>query len=197
MSPLRIFTEYDRHTKFLTDFIFVKFGRKMNSNEFIKLSGIQNIPFAQQSFLSNTAVGGNNIVILDGYFGVDKDHDKLEELKTSLGIDFDYFILPNNKDEGKLEDLLYQIIPTKYNAIKICFSDYETAVFNASLADKKSTYNLPSTASKIHAYLDVVLESKDREMLHIETRDYKVGKYWDIHSSATDPLSQFIAPHIP
>lgn len=194
MRPLRIFTDYERHANFLKGFVLAKFGRKLTTTEVVRLSGIHNLPLAQQAFAQNTAMGGINLLVIDGYTGLENDNAMLEGLKEKLSIDFEHFIFPNNTNSGSLEDLLYQIIPNRFDALKDCFSTYETEILKVAIAPETKPYNLPSATGRIYAYLDAVLESGDKEIFNAETRDYTQNKYFDIHSDLTVPLAKFLSP---
>lgn len=204
MRNIKIFTEHGRHIKFLSDFISVRFPLVSQSNiiGFINLSGIQNIDRAKPSFIANSdEADGVNLVIIDTNFGVNKDHDMLEKIKIRLEIDFDYFILPNNNDDGVLETLLIGLIPSKFSTFTSCFDTYVNHLGRqysqvGQPPKNKKIYSTPSDKGKIYAYLDAVLSARDEEMINAEKRDYKNVNYWDTRNSAADALAGFISSHL-
>ena len=58
----------------------------------------------------NSDQGGVNLVIFDADKDVEARRKELEAIKEQYNVNFELFLLPNNKDKGALEDLLENII---------------------------------------------------------------------------------------
>lgn len=83
-----------------------------------------------------TMLGGCNLVIFDcdsaiSNGGHAKRTEELEKLRMDIGTDFDFFLFPNNEDDGAFEDILLHIINPKHKGIIECFNQYERCVGGA------------------------------------------------------------------
>lgn len=195
MRPIKIFVEHQHHIKFIQDLASAKCGHTLAKENFIVLSGLYGIGYAQQSFEINSDAGGINIVISDCFHGFSKDNQHMEEIKSRFSISFEHFIFPNNATTGSFESLLFDLIPNKYKDFKRFFSLYEREISNHAYSTGK-TYNSPSDAGKLYAYLDAVLSVKDKKMTNPDERDYLNKDYWDIHHESAEPFARFLCSYL-
>ena len=67
----------------------------------------------------NTAYGVKNLVIFDADDDCEARRQELLAIKEQFGVEFELFLLPNNKDAGALEDLLENIINPNNKPISV------------------------------------------------------------------------------
>jgi hypothetical protein len=193
---INIFLEGIADIKFISDLIQYKFGKKLNKNQIIDLNGWNGIENEKQKFLENSVDGGINIVILDAdddsnNGGFIKRRNEIEELKTRLGIKFELFLFPNNKEDGDLESLLSTIINKSNAPIMDCWNSFEECISSVGKG-----YTIPARKTKIYAYLEVLLgkTKKDKEMIKDKSRDFLNKDHWDLQHEFLHPLKEFLAP---
>lgn len=105
--------------------------------------------------------------------------DALAQLELTV---FDTFLLPNNRDPGRLEDVLEGLAVEDHRAIYDCLASYEKC-----LMDSAPEYHPPHAKGKIYAYCEALgIETRDRE------RDYTDNRYWNLEAAELEPLKQFL-----
>lgn len=163
----------------------------------VGVNGWTNIINQVYDFNLNTDEGGTNIVIFDadeelngGGFG--KRKTLLENLKKELGIEFELFLWPNNKDNGDFELLLSQVINCKHQCLLDCYDEFENSVRQHDPNEEK--YITPGRKGKMYTY----------ETLHKGLLKYakaiKDGywqfdnpEYWNLDSEHIKPLVDFLS----
>lgn len=104
-------------------------------------------------FAQNTVSGIQNIVILDAD-EISSQRQMLEEVKQELNTNFPYFLLPDNSNNGELENLLEQIIHPQNQVILDCWENYEKCVGQYDNPTRPGfKYTIPAKKSKIYSYL--------------------------------------------
>ncbi|HIZ85051.1 MAG TPA: hypothetical protein IAC04_00975 [Candidatus Coprenecus stercoravium] len=108
--------------------------------------------------------GGVNLVIFDA------DNDFNERRKTLLdwgrknNVRFELFLLPDNKGNGELEDLLERIIFHQNKPVMDCWKGYEESLSHVFLPWKAGApLTIPAKKTKIYAYLEVLLGPSNSE----------------------------------
>ncbi len=184
---IKIFVEGDEK-KFIEDYIEYLSSGKFKNYKVITTGGWTNIVKNKNEFLKTTEIhkGGKNLVIFDADENFTERKKELEKRKEDLGVDFDLFLFPNNKDEGDFETLLERIANEKNKAIFDCFQSYENC-----LSSKEKIYKLPNRKSRIFAYLEALAEETQSKK-----RDYSIPKCWNLKSDKLNELKSFLLPHI-
>lgn len=125
------------------------------------------------------------LVLLDANSKPKNRRKKFDELAKEKNIDTEslfLFLLPNDENEGALEDLLENISTS--TEIYECFDAYEDCLKNKG---KKP----PNKKARIYAYCDSNgIEPRGNK------RDYDKPEYWDLKSKRLNALKAFIQKHL-
>jgi hypothetical protein len=182
-----IFVEGIADKKFITDLILDLFTNFPNDVEIIKCGGWQNLDKVEPKFKEIDDFGGNNIIIFDADANAQNRRAEIMILGQKLNINFDLFLLPNDRDPGNLETLLLSIINPTHNAILTCFEDYKNCL------SQNSNYNLPCDKAKVYAYTEALT---DGILAKEEKRDYLNNNHWHLSKQILDPLKAFLTNHL-
>jgi hypothetical protein len=125
-----------------------------------------------------------------GGYGIRKEEivTKLAELNLTL----DFFLFPNNNDDGDFETLLARIANQDRSGVFGCFDRYENCIRGLETDEVK--FRVPLRKSRIFAYFesfDESKKSKDKE-LKARTFFYDNPKYWDLNSIHLESLKLFL-----
>lgn len=107
-----IFVEGDADRKFFEDYISFFSNETVEKNQIVVMNGWDGL-FSEATLArlyNNMDNGVANLVILDADDDIEKRRSNIEKIKTEQSVDFELFLLPNNKDCGALEDMLENII---------------------------------------------------------------------------------------
>ncbi len=179
----RIKKEYDT-----LDYTIIPAGGKDNLKNVISL------------FKENTSGGGKNILLFDAdNVGVDNGgyqarRKHLEDSKKSLGIEFDLFLMPNNKGDGEFEDLLELITRRDlHEKFFECFEKYELCISSEKDLNGNTKYQTPNRKGKLHTYITSVPMSKTkRDKTGNGNWFFENKEYWDLENDALKPLIDFL-----
>ncbi len=119
--------------------------------------------------------------------GVKNRNVYLSKIKKDLDIDFDVFLLPNNKDEGNLETLLLSIAQSeRFKPYYYNYEDYALKLL--SFTKKEFSDELLLDKQKIFSYFQAYYGmDKSKE----ENRIYE-NNYWNLKSIELIPLYNFL-----
>jgi hypothetical protein len=153
-----IFVEGKADKRFIEDFITFKFGsEKLKEISFKNVEGKDSIHLAKSDFIKNTDQEGINLLIFDADLDYSERIKEIEKQKQDLGIEFELFLFPNDKDNGDLETLLLNLTVKEHQGIFECFKP-----FNDCLLSKNPDYNVPDLKTQVFSYLSFQkLESKE------------------------------------
>lgn len=166
--------------------------------EVVGVNGWTNIVNQVYDFNQNTDEGGINLVIFDADEGrngggFDKRKASLDDLKEQMGIEFNLFLWPNNKDNGDFELLLSQVINSKHQCLLDCYDVFEDNVRQHDPKEEK--YVTPGRKGKMYTY-----ETLHKGLLKYE-KDIKNGywqfdnpEYWNLDAEQLKPLVDFLTP---
>lgn len=149
-----------------------------------------------------TRQGDTNIVIFDADYistggGLKKRIADFECLKQEMGVDFDYFLFPNNWDEGTFETLLLQIINKDHAGIIDCFSRYENCVEAQNKLKGGDCYEMPNTKAKIYSYItSFKMSNADKSSVKIGNWKFYSSVFWNLDDSYLEPLKNFLIKHL-
>lgn len=181
-----IFVEGKADKRFIEDFVSFHFGKeKLEILSFIDVKGKDSIHLVSNEFIKNSDQDGTNLLIFDADSDYSERVKELKKQKQELGIDFELFLFPNNKDNGDLETLLLNLTIQKHQGIFECFKP-----FNDCLLVKNPNYNVPSLKTQIYSYLDFQrLEPKEND------RNYNID-CWDLNNEYAKPLFDFLEKYL-
>ncbi len=196
-KDFNIFVEGIADARFFKQYIHHLFGEEVADERIVPLKGWNNLK-TEASVLrmrSMSANGGINLVFIDA----DKDFQnrkvEIEKWKQANGVEFELFILPNNKDKGALEDLLENIINPNNQPIFGCWEDYEKELVRLDIPGRTPPpLTTPAKKTKIYGYLEALLgETKSqKEMIKEANRDYKNTQHWDLDAEYLGALKEFM-----
>jgi hypothetical protein len=177
-----IFVEGKADKRFIEDFIIHHFSQDIFKKiKFVDVKGKDSVHLVSNEFIKNSDQEGTNLLIFDADSDYAERVEELEKQKQELGIDFELFLFPNDKDVGDLESLLLNLTVSAHKGIFECFKP-----FNDCLLGKNSNYNVPSLKTQIYSYLDFQrLEPKENE------RNYIID-CWDLNNEYAKPLFDFL-----
>jgi len=120
--------------------------------------------------------------------GVEKRNIYLEKFKKEMGISFETFLFPNNKEDGNLETLLLQIVnKEKFDKAMDCFQKYANCVKEITYNDDFRT-ELLADKSRIFCYFRTYNGIKNAKE---ENRIFD-SDYWNFSSEYIKPFESFL-----
>lgn len=190
MKQVNIFVEGKSDIKFIQDYLgFIKYNVELFN--FIQVGGgVENLHMRVNEFHRNTVEGGINLIIFDSDDNFESKKADLLSFRSKYFLRFEFFLLPNNSDSGNLETLLENIINPENQVLIRCFNKYHDCI------DKEGRFQVPTSKSKIYAYLEALLPKSKSKELQYEFRDYKNQDYWNLNSDYLQPLKSFIESYV-
>ena len=133
MKRFLIIVEGEADKKFFWDYFHHLFGEQAPKDSIIHsgkdsdTGGYTKLKSEEilQAMRKNTNQGGVNLVIFDADENPEARRKELLAIKEEFGVEFELFLLPNNKDAGELEDMLEQIINPNNQPVMDCWRTYE------------------------------------------------------------------------
>ena len=195
-NDLNIFVEGIADARFLKQYIKHVFGEDIADNRIVVLNGWDNLKTEASAsrMRSMSDNGGVNLVIVDA----DKDFlmrkNEIAVWKKENNVEFELFLLPNNKDTGALEDLLENIINPNNKPIFECWEEYEKELVKLDIPGRTPPpLTTPAKKTKIYGYLEALLfETKSQKKLIKEAnRNYQNTQHWDLDAEYLEPLKEF------
>ena len=148
-----------------------------------------------QAMRKNTNQGGVNLVIFDADENPEARRKELLAIKDEFGVEFELFLLPNNKDAGELEDMLEQIINPNNQPVMDCWQTYEGELEKVRIPTKiPPTLTIPAKKTKIYAYLETLLDKSrsQKKLIKDANRNYENTQHWNLDAEYLEPLKEFI-----
>lgn len=145
--------------------------------------------FNQKSFVIFDA----DISNIDEVGYIDRKNN-LDKILTKMKVDYELFLIPNNKDNGCFENLLERIINKKYQRKLDCFNSFETCLKQYKDDKKDFIYVIPVIKSKMYSYISTFKKSKKDEEKFKNEKDwfYDNKEYWNFNSSELNNLKDFL-----
>lgn len=203
MRKFQIIVEGDADKKFFEDYYHHLFcekapkgsishpGKEGETGGYMKLRKEDAINAMKQ----NTDAGGKNIVIFDADDNCESRRKELLAIQEEFGVEFELFLLPNNKDAGELEDMLEQIINPNNQPVLDCWTTYESELEKVRIPTKTPpTLTIPAKKTKIYAYLETLLENSksQKKLIKDVNRNYENIHHWNLDAEYLEPLKDFI-----
>ena len=203
MKRFQIIVEGDADKKFFEDYYHHVFGEKApkgsithpgkdgDTGGYQKLKSEDAIGVMRQ----NTDMGGINLVIFDADEDTEARRSELLVIKEEFGVEFELFLLPNDKDAGALEDLLENIINPNNQPVMVCWQTYEEKLREVRIPSKTPpTLTIPAKKTKIYAYLETLLgkSRSQKKLIKDANRNYKNTQHWNLDAEYLEPLKEFL-----
>lgn len=168
-------------------------GKDGDTGGYQKLRSEDSIGIMRQ----NTDLGGINLVIFDADEDVEERRSELLAIKEEFGVEFELFLLPNNKDAGALEDLLENIINPDNQPVMDCWTLYEDELRKVEIPTKKPL-TIPAKKTKIYAYLETLLgkSKSQKKLLKDANRNYENTQHWNLDAEYLVGLKKFLEKNI-
>lgn len=173
--------------------------------EFIYMNGIGNL--FSETILNQISLAKENneqvLVLADadtiskGY-GYAKRQKEIETGMQQHGIQIQYFLYPNNHDDGDIEILIESAARHDLHSVFFdCFHDYEKCVSGAKDANGNPLYNTPNLKGKLHTYISSQqLTKKQRDKLGSGDWLFDNPNYWNLDVNTLQPLKDFLEQNL-
>lgn len=203
MKRFQIIVEGDADKKFFEDYYHHIFGEKAPKDSITHpgkdgdTGGYQKLRSedAIGTIRQNTDLGGINLVIFDADEDPDARRSELLAIKEEFGVEFELFLLPNDKDAGALEDLLENIINPNNQPVMDCWKTYEEKLGEVRIPTKTPpTLTIPAKKTKIYAYLETLLGKSrtQKKLIKDANRNYENTQHWNLDAKYLEPLKGFL-----
>ena len=207
MKRFQIIVEGDADKKFFEDYFHHLFhekapkssithpGKDGDTGGYQKLRSEDAIGALRQ----NTDMGGINLVIFDADEDAEARRAELLAIKEEFGVEFELFLLPNDKDAGALEDLLENIINPDNQPVMDCWQTYEEKLGEVRIPTKTPpTLTIPAKKTKIYAYLETLLgkSKSQKKLIKDANRNYENSQHWNLEDEYLKPLRDFLEKHL-
>ena len=203
MKRFLIIVEGDADKKFFRDYYHHLFGEGAPENSIIHpgkngdTGGLGKLKSEEtlQALRQNTDQGGVNLVIFDADENPAERRAELLAIKEAYGVEFELFLLPNDKDAGALEDLLENIINPDNQPVMNCWQTYEGELSKVRIPTKTPpTLTIPAKKTKIYAYLETLLgkSRSQKELIKDRNRNYENTQHWNMETKYLESLKIFI-----
>ena len=203
MKRFQIIVEGDADKKFFADYYHHIFGEKAPKGSITHpgkdggTGGYQKLKSedAIGAMRQNTDLGGINLVIFDADEDIEARRAELLAIKEEFCVEFELFLLPNDKDAGALEDLLENIINPNNQPVMDCWQTYEEKLREVRIPSKTPpTLTIPAKKTKIYAYLETLLgkSRSQKKLIKDANRNYKNTQHWNLDAEYLEPLKEFL-----
>jgi hypothetical protein len=207
MKRFQIIVEGDADKKFFEDYYHHIFGEKAPKGSITHpgkdgdTGGYQKLKSedAIGAMRQNTDLGGINLVIFDADEDIETRRAELLSIKEEFGVEFELFLLPNDKDAGALEDLLENIINPDNQPAMYCWQTYEGELEKVRIPTKTPpTLTIPAKKTKIYAYLETLLgkSRSQKKLIKDANRNYENTQHWNLDAEYLKPLKEFLENNI-
>ena len=203
MNKFLIIVEGEADKRFLEDYYHHLFqekapegsimhpGKDSETGGYTKLRKEDSINALRQ----NTDAGGKNLVIFDADDDCEARRKELLAIQEEFGVEFELFLLPNDKDAGELEDMLEQIINPNNQPVMDCWATYEGELEKVRIPTKTPpTLTIPAKKTKIYAYLETLLGKtrSQKKLIKDANRNYENTEHWNLDAEYLEPLREFL-----
>jgi hypothetical protein len=181
VTKVRFFIEGEGDQKFVLDLVEYVFGVTLNPDNFFLANGYCDnwIDKNKPNFLRAIVEGFTPVVIVDSDSNFQNRKKEIVEGAKVNNLVFDYFLFPNNHDNGTLEDLLMKLILPKHKKLFTCFDNYRECI---------QPYKSPDNKAKIFAYVEALSPKHVKE----KNRDYKNEEIWLLKAPELETLISFL-----
>lgn len=173
--------------------------------EFIFMRGVANL--FNETILnllrSKMEEGSNCFAILDADtkekgWGYERRKAYVEKCQQQYGVQFSFFLYPDNINDGDVELLMEQLArkdlhPTFFS----CFRQYEMCIGGEVDSQGNQRYNTPDLKGKLYTYMSAQkLSNVQRHRLGRGDWLFDNLQYWDLSRNAVQPLVDFLKDNL-
>ena len=147
----------------------------------------------------NPDAGGKNLVIFDADDNCETRRQELLAIQEEFGVEFELFLLPNNKDAGELEDMLEKIINPNNQPVMDCWTIYEGELEKVMIPTKTPpTITITAKKTKKYAYLETLLGKtrSQKKLIKDANRNYENTEHWNLDAEYLEPLKDFLLNYL-
>lgn len=199
MKKFLIFVEGIADEVFIGQYFHHIFGYAAPDGCFVKTDGKDNLQVMANQMREMSANGGVNLVIFDSDQDIDKRRLDILTWGEKEKLDFELFLMPNDRDSGALEELLEKIINPNNRPIMECWENYEKELIKLDIPGRTPPpLTTPAKKTKIYGYLEALLgEGKSqKELIKEKNREYYNIQHWDLEAKYLEPLKEFLIQQI-
>lgn len=173
--------------------------------EFVCMDGVRNLFNDSNIIKMRIAMdeGDNVLVILDADnpqkdAGFAARSQFVEAQRQALNLSFEYFLYPNNADDGDVETLMESLARKDLHCKWWdCFGDYEKCVGNLKDANGNKRYNVPNLKAKLHTFISSqLLSNKQRNTIGKGNWLFDDTSYWNLSRAELQPLIDFFRTNL-
>ena len=185
LADLVFFEQYYRHL----------FGKSAPNGFVFKTDGKDNLPKFANQMRTMSANGGINLVVFDADDDIEARRKELLAIKEQFGVEFELFLLPNDKEAGALEDMLENIINPNNKPIFECWESYEKELVKLDIPGRTPPpLTTPAKKTKIYGYLEAYHgeTKREKELIKEANRNYADPKLWNLDAEYLGALRNFL-----
>ena len=189
LADLVFFEQYYRHL----------FGKPAPKGFVFKTDGKDNLPKFANQMRTMSANGGINLVVFDADDDIEARRKELLAIKEQFGVEFELFLLPNDKEAGALEDMLENIINPNNKPIFECWEGYEKELVKLDILGRPPPpLTTPAKKTKIYGYLEAYHgeTKREKELIKEANRNYADPKLWDLDAEYLGALKGFLEKNL-
>lgn len=191
-----IYVEGVADVRFISQYIHHLFDIIVPEERIVKLDGWTNLKGTtwQQRMKAITDKDGTNIVILDADNDIEARRSDILAWKIENDLEFELFLLPNNKDAGALEDMLENIINPNNRPILECWKNYEKELVKLDIPGRTPPpLTTPAKKTKIYGYLEAYHgeTKREKELIKEANRNYADPRLWNLDAEYLGALKGF------
>lgn len=207
MKKFQIIVEGDADMKFFEDYYHHLFHEKAPADSITlpikgdNTGGYKKL-FSEEAInplKENMAYGVKNLIIFDADDDCEARRAELLAIKKEFGVEFELFLLPNDKDAGALEDLLENIINPDNQPVMYCWQTYEGELEKVRIPTKTPpTLTIPAKKTKIYAYFETLpgKSKTQKKLIKDANRNYENTQHWNLDAEYLETLKEFLVNNL-
>ena len=152
---------------------------------------------------ANSDSGGKNLVVFDADTifnngGFEKRQKELLERGRALGLSFELFLWPDNRNDGDVEVLMESIARKDlYPEFFDCFSKYEHCISQRKNEKGEPFYTTPNRKGKLHTYFNSLpISNTKKSKFGSGVWLWADASIWDLDAESLLPIKEFLLKHL-
>lgn len=135
-----------------------------------------------------------NLIIFDTDYeskggGLDKRRKEYQKIAEEKSVDFRIYLLPNDSDEGELENLVKTCFKKEFEFFDVCWGD----MIDCLSRHKDLTLNLPNIDGYIHSYVDLMQQYKQIEYENKKSKiNFSDEGLWNLNTDTNKDLKKLV-----
>ena len=198
-SKFHIFVEGEADKVFIEQYLHHIFRCSVPEGRIITTKGKDNLQATANQMREMSANEEINIIIFDADENIDKRRLDILTWGEKEELDFELFLIPNDKDSGALEELLEKIINPVNRPIMECWENYEKELVKLDIPGRTPPpLTTPAKKTKIYGYLEALLgkSKSQKDKIKEKEREYYNTQHWNLDAEYLEPLKVFLIQHL-